>query len=61
MTVPLLKGRREPAWDPLCLNGQLVEALLETRVFLEHWRIDYNVYRPDSTHGQLTPVEFAEV
>ncbi len=43
------------------LNGQLFETLLEARVLLEEWRIDYNMHRPHSAHGWLTPVEFVEV
>ena len=42
------------------LNGQLFDSLLEARVFLEDWRIDYNTNRPHSAHGWLTPVEFVE-
>jgi len=42
------------------LNGQLFESLLEARVLLEDWRIDYNINRPHSAHGWLTPVEFVE-
>jgi putative transposase len=42
------------------LNGQLLETLLEARVLLEDWRMDYNVNRPHSAHGWLTPVEFVE-
>ena len=26
----------------------------------EDWRIDYNLNRPHSAHGDLTPSEFAE-
>jgi putative transposase len=42
------------------LNGQLFDSLLEARVLLEAWRMDYNNNRPHSAHGWLTPVEFAE-
>ncbi len=42
------------------LNGQLFETLLEARILLEDWRIDYNINRPHSAHGWLTPVEFVE-
>ena len=42
------------------LNGQLFDSLLEARVLLEDWRIDYNINRPHSAHGWLTPVEFVE-
>ena len=43
------------------LNGQRFDSLLEARVLLEDWRIDYNINRPQSAHGWLTSVEFVEV
>jgi putative transposase len=42
------------------LNGQRFDSLLEAQVLLEDWRIDYNMNRPHSAHGWLTPVEFVE-
>jgi transposase InsO family protein len=42
------------------LNGQQFDSLLEAQVFTEDWRIDYNINRPHSAHGWLTPVEFVE-
>jgi len=42
------------------LNGQLFESVLEARVLLEDWRIDYNINRPHSAHGWRSPVEFVE-
>ena len=42
------------------LNGQRFDSLLEAKVLLEDWRIDYNMNRPHSAHGWLTPVEFVE-
>ena len=42
------------------LNGQRFDSLLEAQVLLEDWRIDYNINRPHSAHGWLTPVEFVE-
>jgi transposase InsO family protein len=42
------------------LNGQRFETLVEAQVLLEDWRIDYNMNRPHSAHGWLTPVEFVE-
>ncbi len=38
------------------LNGQQFDSLLETKVQTEDWRIDYNMNRPHSAHGWLTPV-----
>lgn len=42
------------------LNGQRFDTLLEARVLICDWRIDYNINRPHSAHGWLTPVEFVE-
>ncbi len=42
------------------LNGQQFDILLEAQVLTEDWRIDYNMNRPHSAHGWLTPVEFVE-
>ena len=36
------------------------ESLLEARVIIEDWRIDYNMNRPHTAHGDLTPTEFAQ-
>ena len=41
------------------LNAWRFDSLLETRVIIEDWRRDYNVNRPHSAHGELTPTEFA--
>jgi putative transposase len=42
------------------LNGQRFDSLFEAKVLLKDWRVDYNMYRPHSAHGWLTPVEFVE-
>jgi len=41
------------------LNLWIFDSLLEARVIIEDWRIDYNQNRPHSAHGDLTPNEFA--
>ena len=41
------------------LNGWRFDSLLEARVIIEDWRLDYNTERPHSAHGDLTPTEFA--
>ena len=41
------------------LNGWQFDSLLEARVLIEDWRIDYNWKRPHTAHGDLTPTEFA--
>lgn len=42
------------------LNGQLFDSLLEAKVLLEDFRIDYNKNRAHSSHGWRTPAEFVE-
>lgn len=42
------------------LNLWQFDSLLEARVIIEDWRIDYNVNRPHTAHGDLTPSEFAQ-
>ena len=39
------------------LNGRHFDNLLEARVIIEDRRIDYNVNRPHSAHGDLSPTE----
>lgn len=41
------------------LNLWQFDSLLEARVLIGDWRIDYNLNRPHSAHGDLTPSEFA--
>lgn len=41
------------------LNSWRFDSLLEARVIVEDWRLDYNANRPHSAHGELTPTEFA--
>ena len=42
------------------LNGWQFDSLLEAQVLIEDWRIDYNINRPHTAHGDLTPTEFAQ-
>ena len=42
------------------LNLWQFDSLLEAQVLIEDWRIDYNINRPHSAHGGLTPTEFAQ-
>jgi transposase InsO family protein len=41
------------------LNGHRFDSLFEAQVLIEDWRIDYNMNRPHSAHGWLSPNEFA--
>ena len=43
------------------LNGWYFDSLLEAKVLIEDWRIDYTcMHRPHSAHGDLTSSGFAE-
>jgi len=41
------------------LNVEEFGSLLEARVVVEAWRIEYNTYRPHGSLGGLTPAEYA--
>jgi putative transposase len=41
------------------LNGWHFDSLLEAQVLIEDWRMDYNLNRPHTAHGDLSPAEFA--
>jgi transposase InsO family protein len=42
-----------------CLNREIFGSLMEARVVLEQWRLEYNGWRPHSALGYQTPSEFA--
>ena len=42
-----------------CLNEHLFRSHRDARERIEEWRIDYNLNRPHSSLGGLTPHEFA--
>jgi len=42
------------------LNLWQFDSLLEAQVLIGDWRIDYNMNRPHTAHGDLTPTEFAQ-
>jgi putative transposase len=42
-----------------CLNRELFGSLLEARIIIEQWRVEYNGLRPHSALGYRTPDEFA--
>ncbi len=44
-----------------CLNREVFTSLLEARVIAEDWRREYNEYRPHSSLGYMTPVEFSRL
>jgi len=43
-----------------CLNREILRNGKEAQTIVENWRQEYNNYRPHSSLGYLTPVEFAE-
>jgi transposase InsO family protein len=55
---PFIESFNGRARDEL-LNIEEFANVLEARVVTEAWRIEYNTYRPHSSLGGLTPVEFA--
>lgn len=42
-----------------CLNEHWFNTLEEAREIIENWRNEYNGFRPHSSLGRLTPLEFA--
>jgi len=42
------------------LNGERFDTLLEAKIVISDWRIDYNNNRPHSSLGMLTPTEYAQ-
>ena len=55
----LLRDRSNGKCSAELLNLWQFDSLLEARVIIENWRIDYNWKRPHTAHGDLTPSEFA--
>lgn len=43
-----------------CLNSHWFLSLEDAREKIESWRIDYNEYRPHSSLGKITPVQFRD-
>ena len=56
---PFIESFNDKFRDEL-LAGEIFETLLEARVLVEDYRIDYNSYRPHSSLGYLSPQHFAE-
>lgn len=60
---PWENGHIESFHDKLrdeCLNREIFGSLLEAKVLVEQWRIDYNTNRPHSSLGYQTPQEVAD-
>ncbi len=43
-----------------CLNRELFGSLVEAKIIIENWRVEYNTERPHSSLEDQTPAEFAE-
>jgi putative transposase len=56
---PFVESFNGRARDEL-LNIEEFGSLLEARVVIEAWRVEYNTYRPHSSLSGLTPAEYAE-
>ena len=41
-----------------CLNANEFLSIEDARCKIEAWRIDYNLHRPHTSLGQLSPAEF---
>lgn len=44
-----------------CLDRYLFDHIPEAQHIMDHWRIEYNQYRPHSSLGYRTPAEFAQL
>jgi putative transposase len=42
------------------LNIEQFDSLLEAKVLIEDWRVDYNNLRPHSRLGRKTPTDYAQ-
>jgi transposase InsO family protein len=59
---PWENGHIESFHDKLrdeCLNREVFGSILEAKVVVESWRMEYNQQRPHSSLGYQTPEEFA--
>ena len=41
------------------LNGETFDSVLEARVIIDRWIVEYNEHRPHRGLGMKTPMEFA--
>jgi putative transposase len=60
---PMQNGRVESfngRFRDECLNANWFPTLMEAQQKVERWRDEYNLERPHSSLGYLTPVEFAD-
>ena len=60
--APWENGHIESFHDKLrdeCLNREIFGSLLEAKVVIQSWRVEYNTERPHSSLGNKTPEEFS--
>lgn len=60
--APWENGHIESFHDKLrdeCLNREIFGSLLEAKIVIESWRVEYNTERPHSSLGNKTPEEFS--
>jgi transposase InsO family protein len=60
--APWENGYIESFHDKLrdeCLNREIFGSLLEAKIVIESWRVEYNTERPHSSLGNKTPEEFS--
>jgi len=60
--APWENGHIESFHDKLrdeCLNREIFGSLLEAKIVIESWRVEYNTERPHSSLGYRTPAAFA--
>ncbi len=43
----------------MLLNGKIFDTLIEAKVVIENWRMEYNQFRQHSSLGNISPEEFA--
>ena len=61
---PWMNGRCEAFNSRLrdeFLNGELFDSVAEARVLHHHYQTDYNRFRPHSSLGYLSPIEFSSL
>jgi putative transposase len=59
LVEPLCGELRQPA-PRRAAGGRAFSSLLEARMLVEDWRIEYNTVRPHSALGYMTPADYAK-
>jgi putative transposase len=56
---PTAAASRSSSFPDEVLNGEEFESLLEARVVISNWVVEYNTVRPHRGLGMMTPSAFA--